>query len=123
MPDGGAARGRRRRPRTADVRSAEPLHRRRQRDADARKREPRAHDHGAGGPRRRPDAGGVKMTTTKSPASIDAITRVETAVYEIPTEKPESDGTLTWDHTTVVVVHVDAAGSRGLGFTYGPAAC
>ncbi|HEY3831621.1 MAG TPA: enolase C-terminal domain-like protein [Acidimicrobiia bacterium] len=54
---------------------------------------------------------------------MDTITDVEVASYTIPTEAPESDGTLTWDHTTVVVVHVTAAGERGIGFTYGPGAC
>jgi L-alanine-DL-glutamate epimerase-like enolase superfamily enzyme len=46
------------------------------------------------------------------------IERVESAVYVIPTEQPESDGTLSWDHTTLVVVHVTAGGARGLGYTY-----
>jgi L-alanine-DL-glutamate epimerase-like enolase superfamily enzyme len=48
---------------------------------------------------------------------------VSAGVYTLPTEQPESDGTLTWDHTTVVTAHVSAAGVSGLGFTYGPAAC
>ena len=51
------------------------------------------------------------------------IDRVETAVYVVPLDEPESDGTLTWDHTTVVTAEVGAAGVNGLGFTYGPAAC
>jgi L-alanine-DL-glutamate epimerase-like enolase superfamily enzyme len=53
----------------------------------------------------------------------DRIDLVETAVYRIPLEEPESDGTLTWDHTTVVTVRVGAADHTGLGLTYGPAAC
>ena len=40
----------------------------------------------------------------------------------IPTEAPESDGTLTWDSTTVVFVEVSAGGRTGLGWTYGHAA-
>ena len=39
--------------------------------------------------------------------------------FTIPTEEPESDGTLEWDSTTVVVVEADAGGQRGLGWTYG----
>ena len=38
-----------------------------------------------------------------------------------PTEKadqPESDGTLEWQKTTLVVAEVTAGGKRGLGYTY-----
>lgn len=50
------------------------------------------------------------------------IRELAVAVYEIPTEQPESDGTLEWDHTTMVVVQVSAGGERGLGYTYGAGA-
>jgi L-alanine-DL-glutamate epimerase-like enolase superfamily enzyme len=54
---------------------------------------------------------------------LDApIERLEVAAYTIPTDTPESDGTLEWDSTTIVVVHVDAGGKRGLGYTYAHAA-
>lgn len=43
---------------------------------------------------------------------------LEVSVYKVPTVKPESDGTLTWDATCVVVVEAAASGTRGLGFTY-----
>ena len=46
------------------------------------------------------------------------IESVETVVYEFPTATPESDGTLEWDKTTLVVVHVTAGGVRGLGYSY-----
>ncbi len=36
---------------------------------------------------------------------------VEATAYTIPTERPESDGTLRWDATTSVLV--EAAGRRG----------
>lgn len=42
--------------------------------------------------------------------------------YTVPTERPESDGTLEWDSTTIVVVEAAAGGRRGLGYTYGHAA-
>lgn len=48
---------------------------------------------------------------------------VETAVYTVPTEQPEADGTLGWTATTCVVVRVTGGGRTGLGWTYGPAAC
>jgi L-alanine-DL-glutamate epimerase-like enolase superfamily enzyme len=48
---------------------------------------------------------------------------VTAEVYEVPLDEPESDGTLTWDRTTVIVARPSAGGVRGLGFTYGAAAC
>ncbi|KAA9378505.1 mandelate racemase [Microbispora cellulosiformans] len=42
--------------------------------------------------------------------------------YTIPADFPEADGTLAWTSTTIVVVHAEAGGVRGLGWTYGPAA-
>jgi L-alanine-DL-glutamate epimerase-like enolase superfamily enzyme len=46
------------------------------------------------------------------------IVGIEVAVYEIPTDRPESDGTLEWDRTTLVIVHASGGGQRGLGYTY-----
>jgi L-alanine-DL-glutamate epimerase-like enolase superfamily enzyme len=40
------------------------------------------------------------------------------SVFDIPTDEPESDGTLEWDHTTLVLVEAAAANTRGLGYTY-----
>lgn len=51
------------------------------------------------------------------------IEKLDVSTFEIPLEKAESDGTLSWDSTTVVTVEVSAAGHTGLGFTYGSAAC
>ena len=50
-----------------------------------------------------------------SPAAIDG---VRASAYEIPTDAPESDGTLEWDSTVLVVVEVDAGDRTGLGYTY-----
>ena len=50
------------------------------------------------------------------------VERLEVAAYRIPTEEPQSDGTLEWDSTTLVVVGAAAAGARGLGYTYSDAA-
>ncbi len=46
------------------------------------------------------------------------VERVEVGAYTIPTDAPEGDGTLRWEATTVVVVHVHGAGRTGLGYTY-----
>ncbi|MGH2921616.1 MAG: enolase C-terminal domain-like protein [Gaiellaceae bacterium] len=50
------------------------------------------------------------------------VERLEVAAYTIPTDAPESDGTLEWESTTIVVVHAEAGGKRGLGYTYAHAA-
>lgn len=49
---------------------------------------------------------------------ILAIQGLEAAAYRIPTDRPESDGTLEWDSTTIVVVRIRAGGECGLGYTY-----
>ena len=38
--------------------------------------------------------------------------------FRIPTETPESDGTLEWQATTLVVAEVAAGGKTGFGYTY-----
>ncbi|HEY2195984.1 MAG TPA: enolase C-terminal domain-like protein [Actinomycetospora sp.] len=43
---------------------------------------------------------------------------LDVAAYTLPTDAPESDGTLSWDTTTLVVVRAHAAGCTGLGYTY-----
>ena len=53
-----------------------------------------------------------------------AIEKVDAKAYRIPTEQQpeESDGTLTWNATTLVVVHVRAGGVTGMGASYADAA-
>ncbi len=43
---------------------------------------------------------------------------VRARAYTVPTDAPEADGTLSWDKTTIVVVHVEAGGETGLGYSY-----
>lgn len=47
---------------------------------------------------------------------------IEVSAYTVPTDSPESDGTLKWDSTTMVLVEVRAGDARGLGYTYGDVA-
>jgi L-alanine-DL-glutamate epimerase-like enolase superfamily enzyme len=55
--------------------------------------------------------------------AVDApVESVVVSAYEIPTDEPESDGTLEWDSTTIVVVEIAGGGQTGLGYTYGPKA-
>ena len=46
------------------------------------------------------------------------VTGLDIGAYTIPTDEPESDGTLEWDSTTIVVVEAHAGGETGLGYTY-----
>jgi L-alanine-DL-glutamate epimerase-like enolase superfamily enzyme len=50
------------------------------------------------------------------------ITSLDTAVYVIPTDAPEADGTLTWDKTTMVLVTARAGSVQGTGWSYASAA-
>ena len=55
----------------------------------------------------------------KSPTRVEApVEALEVAAYTVPTDAPEADGTLSWQETTIVVVHAHADGEWGLGFTY-----
>ena len=58
-------------------------------------------------------------TLGESHASIQT---VQASAFRVPTDKPEADGTLSWDSTTLVTVEVEAGGQRGLGYTYSSAA-
>lgn len=40
------------------------------------------------------------------------------SAYEIPTEAPQSDGTLAWTATTLVLVELQAGGEVGIGYSY-----
>ncbi len=44
------------------------------------------------------------------------------STYKIPTSSPESDGTLEWNSTTMIVVEVEGGGQSGIGYTYGAGA-
>jgi L-alanine-DL-glutamate epimerase-like enolase superfamily enzyme len=63
------------------------------------------------------------LTTTKTQgppgrSSAPRIERLATEVLVVPTDRPESDGTIAWDSTTMVLVRVHAAGTQGLGWTF-----
>ncbi len=51
------------------------------------------------------------------------VRRLDVSAYRVPTEDgPESDGTLVWDATTLVLVEVEAADHTGIGYTYADSA-
>ncbi len=49
------------------------------------------------------------------------VEKLEVQVLRIPTDAPESDGTLAWDATTMVLVRADAGRTHGWGYTYADA--
>lgn len=72
------------------------------------------------------------MTGTKFGGAGVAISRIEVSAYTIPTAytnisstgdeteylSPESDGTYTWDKTTIVIVQAYGGDRCGIGYTY-----
>jgi L-alanine-DL-glutamate epimerase-like enolase superfamily enzyme len=58
-------------------------------------------------------------TATRADVEVDGLA---VGAYTIPTDRPEQDGTLDWDSTTIVVVEARSGGHTGIGWTYGPEA-
>lgn len=54
-----------------------------------------------------------------SGAKDAAVERIAVSAFTVPTDSPESDGTLAWDSTTMVLVEAVGGGETGLGYTYG----
>ena len=52
------------------------------------------------------------------PDSQAPIKGVRARAYRIATDRPEADGTIAWNSTTLILCEVDAGGETGLGFTY-----
>lgn len=50
---------------------------------------------------------------------MSVVDGLDVSVYQVPTDQPESDGTLSWDSTTLVLVQLRAGEHIGLGYTYG----
>ncbi len=46
------------------------------------------------------------------------IKNLKVSAYTIPTDAPESDGTIEWDSTTMVLVEINAGGKSGVGYSY-----
>lgn len=53
----------------------------------------------------------------------ETIERCEVSAFKVPTDSPESDGTLEWNSTTIVVVQLQSGKMRGLGYTYAHECC
>src|SRR3954451_18076251 len=52
----------------------------------------------------------------RAEARVDELT---VRAYEVPTDQPESDGTLEWTSTTIIGVEAAGGDETGLGFAYG----
>jgi len=65
--------------------------------------------------------GGAKAETDPV-ADGPVVEGLDAAVYVVPTDAPEADGTLAWDKTTLVLVTARAGGQRGIGWSYTAAA-
>lgn len=64
----------------------------------------------------------MKTQPFRVPSGEVAIEKVAVKIYRIPTDVPESDGTLKWDSTTIVLVRATAGGQTGIGYTYADSA-
>jgi L-alanine-DL-glutamate epimerase-like enolase superfamily enzyme len=52
------------------------------------------------------------------PADLVPVTDMRVSAYCVPTDLPESDGTLQWTSTTLVLVEIKAGNVTGIGYTY-----
>jgi L-alanine-DL-glutamate epimerase-like enolase superfamily enzyme len=58
------------------------------------------------------------MASVKLRNNVVPIEQLDVSAYMVPTDSPESDGTYSWDKTTIVIVEATAGGMSGLGYTY-----
>lgn len=57
----------------------------------------------------------MAVATTRAEATVD---RLDVSAYRVPTASPESDGTIEWDSTTMVVVEARSGDTWGIGYSY-----
>ena len=58
------------------------------------------------------------MTEGNATLARSRIEGLRIGAFRIPTDAPESDGTLEWNSTTLIVVELTTSGETGLGYTY-----
>jgi L-alanine-DL-glutamate epimerase-like enolase superfamily enzyme len=61
------------------------------------------------------------MQTASGLSAAPPVDAVRVGAFRIPTDAAESDGTLEWSATTLVVVELGAGGETGCGYTYADA--
>jgi L-alanine-DL-glutamate epimerase-like enolase superfamily enzyme len=62
------------------------------------------------------------VEVSQSAAEGPPIEAVRARAFMVPTDRPEADGTLSWDSTTLVFAQVSAGGQSGVGYSYTAAA-
>lgn len=62
--------------------------------------------------------GEAVMAERRSGNNSVPIERLKVSTYTVPTDFPESDGTYSWDKTTMVLVETSAGRKQGIGYTY-----
>lgn len=61
----------------------------------------------------------MKMKSSDHASAVQPLIQtLDVSAYSVPTDFPESDGTLEWDRTTMVIVEASDGETRGLGYTY-----
>jgi L-alanine-DL-glutamate epimerase-like enolase superfamily enzyme len=63
-----------------------------------------------------------KKQNTKDADGKVSIDTLNVSAYKIPTDTPESDGTIAWNSTTLVLVEIEAGGKSAIGYSYTDAA-
>lgn len=58
------------------------------------------------------------ISVSEAKSAESSIQDIVIRVYKFLTDLPESDGTLEWNSTTLVLVKLTASGKTGIGFTY-----
>lgn len=58
------------------------------------------------------------LPTLRLKGEESSIAQVRVSAFKIPTATPESDGTLKWEATTLVLAEIEGGGKTGLGFSY-----
>ena len=66
--------------------------------------------------------GGATTAAADAVVPGPGVEGLDAAVYVVPTDAPEADGTLAWDKTTLVLVTARAGGQQGIGWSYTAAA-
>jgi len=54
-------------------------------------------------------------------AGSASINRFDVHTLRVPTDLPEADDTLRWEHTDAVIVEISAGDATGIGLSYGHA--
>ncbi|MGH9716650.1 MAG: enolase C-terminal domain-like protein [Candidatus Acidiferrales bacterium] len=61
------------------------------------------------------------MSSTALKSTSPRVDSVEVSAYTVPTDFPESDGTIEWKKTTIVIAEANCGKAAGMGYTYADA--